>query len=334
MKNSQSAKIISIIGATGNVGRKLVELLIQRNHMDSKNIKLFASEKSAGIHLNLAEHIFTIRDVADYDFKDCDLAIFTTESDISKKYVPIALSRGAKVLDASSAYRLDPNVPLIVPPVNADLITRSHQLYAHANCLASPISVVLKPLHEYATAKRVLISTYQSVSGAGKRPMNELSEQTKDIFERKPIKIEQFTRQIAFNVIPQVGEILEDGFSYEEFKIIKEIQKIVSDEIKIAATSVRVPVMVGHGISLAIEFAGSISVEDIINILSSRKGVKISSNDYTTSVEVEGSDDVFVGRIRRDPTVSQGILLWLVADNLRRGAALDEAEIAERILAL
>jgi aspartate-semialdehyde dehydrogenase len=164
--------------------------------------------------------------------------------------------------------------------------------------------------------------------------MNELSEQTKHVFEKKPLKIEQFTRQIVFNVIPQVGEILEDRFSYEEFKIIKEIQKIVSDEIKIAATSVRVPVMVGHGISLAIEFAKPVSVEEVKQILSSQKGIKISTDDYTTPVEVEGSDDIFVGRIRRDPTVSHGILLWLVADNLRRGAALDEAEIAERILAL
>lgn len=330
----QNSKIIAIVGATGNVGRQLVELLINRNHIDPKCLRLFASEKSAGMQLNLATHAFTIRDVADYDFKDCYLAIFTTESDVSKKYVPIALSHGAKVIDASSAYRLDPKVPLIVPPVNADLITRDHQLYAHANCLASPISVVLKPLHKQATAKRVLISTYQSVSGAGKRPMNELSEQIKNSFERKPIKIMQFTRQIAFNIIPQVGEILEDGFTYEEFKIIKEIQKIVSDEIKIAVTSVRVPVMVGHGISLAIEFAKPMSVDKVKSIFSSEKGIKISLNDYTTPVEIEGSDDIFVGRIRCDPTVKHGILLWLVADNLRRGAALDEAEIAERILAL
>jgi aspartate-semialdehyde dehydrogenase len=334
MKNLKNIKVVSVIGATGNVGRQLVELLIQRNRMDPNNLRLFASKKSAGIQLKLAEHAFTIGNVANYDFKDCYLAIFATESDVSKKYIPVALNYGAKVVDASSAYRLDPKVPLIVPPVNANLITQDHQLYAHANCLASPISVVLSPLHEYAMAKRVSISTYQSVSGAGKRPMNELSEQTKNIFEKNPIKIEQFTRQIAFNVIPQVGEILEDGFSYEEFKIIKEIQKIVSEEIKIIATSVRVPVMVGHGISLAIEFEKSISVEEVKNILSSRKGVKLSSDDYTTPVEAEGHDDVFVGRIRRDPTVSHGILLWLVADNLRRGAALDEAEIAERILAL
>ncbi len=325
---------VSIIGATGNVGRQLVELFVRRRSLDSKNLRLFASAKSAGMRLEVDGHTFSVQNIADYDFKDCYLVIFATESDVSKKYIPVALAAGAKVIDASSAYRLDPTVPLIVPPVNADLITDNHCLFAHANCLASPIAVVLKPLHEYATATRVLISTYQSVSGAGKRPMNELYEQTKHICEEKPVKTQYFPRQIAFNVIPQVSEIMEDGFSYEEFKIIKELQKIISDKIKISATAVCVPVMIGHGISLAIEFAKSINMEEVKNILSHGPGIQLSSHQYTTPLEVIGSDDIFVGRIRKDPSVKNGLLLWLVSDNLRRGAALDAVEIAEKILNL
>ncbi len=221
---------------------------------------------------------------------------------------------------------------MIVPPVNSNLITDQHNLFAHANCLASPVAVVLKPLHEYAITKRVIISTYQSTSGAGKGPMDELYLQTKSIYEKKPYQNKYFQRGIAFNVIPQVSNILEDGFSYEEFKIIKEIQKIISDEIKIAATSVRVPVMIGHGISLSIEFMKPFSLEGIKTILSQSPGIKISEDHFTTPIEAEGKDDVFVGRIRKDPTVHHGVLMWLVSDNLRRGAALDAVEIAEKIM--
>ena len=325
---------IAIVGATGNVGRQLVRLFMQRHSNYGADLQLFASAKSAGMQLQIEGGNFPVQNVDNYDFKDCRLAIFTTESDVSKKYIPVALASGTRVIDASSAYRLDPNVPLIVPPVNAHLITETNRLFAHANCLASPIAVVLKPLHEYAKAKRVLISTYQSVSGAGKGPMNELDEQLRDIYTNKPLKTKYFPQQIALNIIPQVSDILEDGFSYEEFKIIRELQKIISAEIKISATAVRVPVMIGHGISLAVEFTNPIELKDIRDILSRSPGIQISQNDYTTPLEVVGKDDVYVGRIRRDNSVPHGVLLWLVSDNLRRGAALDAVEIAEKILAL
>lgn len=331
---SQTNKKIAIIGATGNVGRKLIELFRARNKINPNTLILFASSKSKGLQLNFNENSYVVQDVAHYNFKDCYLAIFATESDVSKHYIPKALDAGAKVIDASSAYRLDPNVPLIVPPVNGNLVTNKHQLFAHANCLASPIAVVLKPLHDYATATRVNASTYQSTSGAGKGPMDELYQQTKSVYDGISYENKHFPRQIAFNTIPQVGKILEDGFSYEEFKIIKEVQKIISDSIAIVATSVRVPVMIGHGISLTIEFANKIELQTVKEILSSSPGIKLSQNEYTTPVEVVGNDDVFVGRIRRDPTVFNGILLWLVSDNLHRGAALDAVEISEKILAL
>ena len=325
-------KNIAIIGATGNVGRKLIELFIQRKTIDPKQLTLFASKKSEGTTVDILGNAFLVRDVKYCDFENYLLAIFTTESDVSKQYIPIALQAGIKVIDASSAYRLDPSVPLIVPPINGHLITPHHHLFSHANCLASPISVVLKPLHDYAIATRANVSTYQSTSGAGKGAMDELYQQTQNVYEKKPISHQHFQRPIPFNVIPQVSEFLDDGFSYEEFKIMKEIQKIVSPDINIAATSVRVPVMIGHGMSLSIEFQKPINIETVKTILSSSVGVQLSQNHYTTPTETEGKDDVFVGRIRKDPTVPSGILLWLVSDNLRRGAALDEVEMAEIIL--
>lgn len=325
-------KPIAIIGATGNVGRKLVELILQRQLIDSKRLKLFASAKSKGSQLTIQEYPFFIEDIADYDFQGCKLALFATGSDVSTCYVPIALSQGAKVIDASSAYRLNPEIPLIVPPVNLDLIAPNHNLIAHANCLASPIAVALYPLHQQFKAKRVIVSTYQSVSGAGKASMDELYQETKSVYEGRSFENRHFQRPMAFNLIPQVSEILNDGLSYEEFKIIRELQKIISSDIQIAATSVRVPVMVGHGIALAIEFERSISVEDALAVLSTSKGIEISPNNYTTPREAEGKNSVFVGRIRKDSTVESGLLLWLVSDNLRRGAALDAVEIAERML--
>ncbi len=331
MKNQNSQKKIAIIGATGNVGRKIVEIMLQRKRVNPTHLRLFASKRSAGQRLDIENYAYDIEDIADYDFQDCYLALFATDSDISKMYVPKALAAFAKVIDSSSAYRLDPQVPLIVPPVNADLITAQHNLFAAANCLACPISVVLKPLNDYATIQRVLVSTYQSTSGAGKAAMDELYQQTKSIYTGEPYHNNIFARSIAFNVIPQVDQILENGFTYEEIKIIKEVQKIISPNLKIAATAVRVPVMIGHSISLAIEFSKQIDIDEIKVLLAKSPGVQLSLNDYTTPLEVAGKDDVFVGRIRRDPTVDHGLLLWLASDNLRRGAALDAVEMAETI---
>jgi aspartate-semialdehyde dehydrogenase len=324
--------VFAIIGATGNVGRKILELALERHSWEPKAIKLFASKKSRGVEFTLAGHHYIVADLADYDFADCKIAVFATESDVSKAYIDKALTAGAKVVDASSAYRLDPDVPLVVPPVNAAVLTAEHRLAAHANCLASPISVVLKPLHDYAKATRVVVSTYQSTSGAGKAAMDELLQHTKSTYGTEDFQHKNFPRPIAFNVIPQVSDILSDGFTYEEFKIIKEVQKVVSSDIQMVATAVRVPVLIGHSISMAIEFAKPITLEGVKALLAKSPGVILSEHDYHTPLEVQGSNKVFVGRMRIDPTVPHGLLLWLVSDNLRRGAALDAVEIAEKML--
>lgn len=325
---------IAVIGATGNVGRKIVELLIARQSCHPNQLRLFASPKSAGSKLRFGTTEFTIEDLAQYDFKDCSIALFATDSDISKIYVPKALEAGSKAIDSSSLYRLDPKIPLIAPPVNSHLITKQQNLYAAPNCIACPISVVLKPLHDYAVVKRVIASTYQSTSGAGKEPMDELQQQTKSLCNGEKYAPRLFPRQIAFNVIPQIDRFLEDGYSHEETKIIKEVHKIISPTIKITTTSVRVPVLIGHSISLSIEFEKSIDLKQIKDLLLKSPGIKLSENHYTTPLEAEGKDDIYVGRLRRDPTIAEGICLWMAFDNLRRGAALDTVEIAEKLIQL
>ncbi len=327
-----NSKKIAIIGATGNVGRKIVQLILERKKINSKLLRLFSSARSAGQRLNVDDQHFMVEDLAHYDFTDCQLALFATDSDISKAYAPQALAAGARVVDSSSAYRLDPQVPLVVPPVNGQLLTSKSALIATANCVACPIAVALKPLHDYAHARRVLVSTYQSTSGAGKAAMDELYQQTKSIYFAATYQNKHFSRPIAFNVIPQIDQFSGDGFSYEEIKIAKEVQKIIAPNLKIAATSVRVPVMVGHSISMAVEFAKAIDLKEVKAILEKSPGIQLSLHDYTTPLEAEGKDQVFVGRLRRDPTVDNGLLLWLVSDNLRRGAALDAVEIAEKVV--
>lgn len=321
--------IIAVIGASGNVGRKILEIMLESESIHPSRLRLFASKRSAGKTLHMGTHDFVIEDIDNYNFNDCQVALFATDSDISKIYVPHALNAGAKVIDSSSAYRLDEQVPLIVPPVNASLIKPTKMLYATANCLACPISIVLKPLHNYAQIKRVLASTYQSTSGAGKKAMDELYDQTKSTYENRLHPPTHFNRPIAFNVIPQVDNFLEDGSTYEELKIINEIKKIISPAIKIAVTAVRVPVMIGHSISLAVEFANEVNIEKIKNILEFSPGVKLCKNDYCTPLEVAGKNEVYVGRLRQDISTPNGILLWLTSDNLRRGAALDAVEILQ-----
>lgn len=327
-----AVKKVAIIGATGNVGRKIIQLILERKNIKPELLRLFSSARSAGQRFTIDSQHYPIEDLANYDFHDCQLALFATDSDISKAYAPKALAAGAKVIDSSSAYRLDPHVPLVVPPVNGNLISPRETLIATANCVACPIAVALKPLHDYAQTRRVLVSTYQSTSGAGKAAMDELYQQTKSHYFAGSYPAKHFSRPIAFNVIPQIDKISEDGFSYEEIKIAKEVEKLISPQLKITATSVRVPVMVGHSISMAVEFSKAINIDEIKALLANSPGIELSPQDYTTPLEAEGKDAVFIGRIRRDPTVEHGLLLWLVSDNLRRGAALDAVEIAEKMI--
>jgi aspartate-semialdehyde dehydrogenase len=326
-------KNISIIGATGNVGRKILEIILEKNVFPASAIKLFASAASAGKELTMNHHTYRVEDAAKYDFQNSALCIFSTESEISEQYIPTALEAGCIVIDTSSLYRLDPSIPLIVAPVNKHLISiHNSRLYAVANCLASPTSIALAPLQKKWGIKRVNVITYQSVSGAGKQAMDELHQETSSLINKQSFQRSYFKRQIAFNVIPQVGEILADGFTHEEFKIIKEIQKIIADDFPVTATAVRVPVMVGHSIALSIELNKTFDLSDIKQALREYNGLQLSEDNYTTPVEAHGSDKVFVGRIRKDPTIVNGLHLWLCSDNLRRGAATDTVEIVQEVL--
>ena len=314
--------MIAVVGATGNVGRKIVEILL---HRGCKKLALLASSRSKGMEL----FGYGVEDVENFDFTKCKIVLFATDSDISRQYIPHARQAGCVVIDSSSAFRLHEDVPLIVPPVNGFLVGK-HSLYSTANCLASPLSVVLMPLHKKLEVKRVIVTTFQSTSGAGKEPMDELFSSSGKVLMGEAAEAKFFPRPIAFNVIPQVDKICEDGFTGEEHKIAKEVQKIVSGDIAIAATAVRVPVGVGHSMSVAIEFKKTFSIEDVKEILREAPGV-VLSEDYATPREIAGQDGVFVGRMRRDPTCENGLMLWLVSDNLRRGAALDAVEVAQLI---
>ncbi|CAL7962472.1 Aspartate-semialdehyde dehydrogenase [Alphaproteobacteria bacterium] len=323
---------IAVIGATGNVGRKVVGMLLERELAYPNNLKLYASPRSAGQTLTIDNRNFLIHNTEQTDFANIDICIFNTEGNISEKFVPKALNAGAYVIDSSSYYRLHPEVPLIVPPVNKMLINSRQKIYAHANCLASPIATVIGPLHKYHKIHRVNAVTYQSTSGAGKVAADECWAETCSIVQKMPYERKHFKRQIALNVIPQVGAIRDDSLTSEEYKIIYEIKKIIDQNIAITATAVRVPVLIGHSIALSIEFERTFVVQDIIRILQHAPSVQLSNNDYATPVEVVDSDDVFVGRVRRDTSVESGLHLWLCSDNLRRGAATDAVEITEALL--
>lgn len=323
---------IALIGATGNVGRIITELLLKRKACRADEIHLFASSNSAGKIITIEGHSYTIKDTAACIFADYSLVLFATESPVSRKYMPEALNAGCHAIDISSAYRLQSDIPLVVLPVNGHLVNSEQKQYSTPNCLASPIAVVLKPLHERWHVRRVVASTYQSASGAGKDPMDELFTESSRHLNGQRAETKYFPRPLPFNVIPQVDKILEDGFSYEEFKIIREVQKLVSSEIKIIATAVRVPVGIGHSISLSIEFEKPLELKEVKELLAVSPGIMLSENHYSTPIEVVGQDKVFVGRLRKDPTVENGIALWTAHDNLRRGAALDAVEIAEALL--
>lgn len=322
---------ICIIGATGNVGRKVTAMLLERNLFNPEDIVLFASHRSHGTSLMVQKHEFIVQDIEYADFSQFKLCVFNTESDISERFIPKALQAQSYVIDSSSRYRLDPEVPLIIPPVNKNLINLKNKLYAHANCLASPIATVLSPIHNYNKIKRINVVTYQATSGAGKVALDECFLESSSIINSTDYKRVHFERQIAFNVIPQVGEIREDGMTYEEYKIIHEIKKVVDNNIAISATAVRVPVMIGHSIALNIEFYDKYELEDIYHILKNAPCVTFENNRYKTPVEVVGTDDVHVGRIRRDNSLEFGLQLWLCSDNLRRGAATDSVEIVENL---
>ena len=323
---------IAIVGATGNVGRKILEVLEKKN-ISFNNLFLLASSKSVGTKLNYKDKEYQVHDLETFDFTRAKIIFFAAGKKISEKFVPMA-SKSSFVIDNSSFYRMDPDVPLVVPQVNSyDLKRINKNIIANPNCSTIQMVVALKPLHDNFNIKRVVVSTYQSVSGAGKVPMDELISQSKDYLAGKKINSKNFTKQIAFNLIPHIDEFEEEGYTREEWKMISETKKILDSKINLTATCVRVPVMVSHAESLNIEFDKSFDVKQIRNILDKAEGCKVlddrKNGGYITPIEAENKNFTFISRIRKDNTNEKAINLWIVSDNLLRGAALNAVEIAE-----
>ncbi|MDP8913139.1 MAG: aspartate-semialdehyde dehydrogenase [Pseudomonadota bacterium] len=327
---------IVVVGATGNVGREILNILAERE-FPADEVAVVASPRSTGDEIEYGEtgQMLRVRNIEHFDFAGWDMALFAAGSEISKLYAPKSAAAGCTVIDNSSLYRMDPDVPLIVPEVNAQAIDgyRRKNIIANPNCSTAQMVVALKPLHDFARIKRVVVSTYQSVSGAGKAGMDELFEQSRNIFvgdQSEPVK---FTKQIAFNVIPHIDVFLDDGSTKEEWKMVVETKKILDPKIKVSATCVRVPVFVGHSESINIEFENEISARKAQNILREAPGVmlvdKRENGGYVTPVECVGEYATYISRVREDPTVENGLSLWCVSDNLRKGAALNAVQIAE-----
>ena len=326
---------IAIVGATGNVGRKIKEVLEKKN-FSIDNLYLVASSKSAGSKLKFNGKEIKVENLETFDFSKSKITFFSAGGKISEKYAPIA-AKHSVVIDNSSYFRMDPDVPLIVPQVNSnDLKNLKKNIIANPNCSTAQLVLILKPLHDLFNIKRVVISTYQSTSGAGKKPMDELLEQTQLSLDNKEISSKNFTKQIAFNAIPHIDMFVDDGYTKEEVKMINETKKILDKKIELTATCVRIPVLVSHAESLNIEFEKSFTLEKISEVLSNADGCKVvderKDGGYITPVEAEGKDDTFISRIRKDNSNKNTINLWCVSDNLLRGAALNAVEIAEAYL--
>ncbi|MEJ2409517.1 MAG: aspartate-semialdehyde dehydrogenase [Novosphingobium sp.] len=327
---------VAVVGATGNVGREMLNILAERE-FPCDEIAAVASPRSTGMEIEFGEtgKMLKVKNIEHFDFTGWDIALFAAGSGPTKIYAPKAAAQGCVVIDNSSLYRMEPDVPLIVPEVNPDAIdgyTRRN-IIANPNCSTAQMVVVLKPLHDKAKIKRVVVSTYQSVSGAGKAGMDELFEQSRAIFVGDQAEPHKFTKQIAFNVIPHIDVFLDDGSTKEEWKMVVETKKIMDPKVKVQATCVRVPVFVGHAESISLEFENEISAEEAQNILREAPGVmlvdKREDGGYVTPVECVGEGATYVSRVREDPTVESGLALWCVSDNLRKGAALNAVQIAE-----
>ena len=326
---------VVVVGATGNVGREMLNIL-QERAFPIDEIAALASRKSLGSEVSFGDKTLITRDLASFDFKGWDIALFAIGSQATKEFAPKAAAAGCVVIDNSSLYRYDPDVPLIVPEVNADAITgyAKKNIIANPNCSTAQMVVALKPLHDRARIKRVVVSTYQSVSGAGREGMDELWDQTKSIYNPvTDVPPKTFQKQIAFNVIPQIDVMMDDGTTKEEWKMVAETKKIMDPKIKVTATCVRVPVFVGHSEAINIEFEDFLDEDEARDILRESPGVlvidKREDGGYVTPIECVGDYATFVSRIRQDSTLENGINLWCVSDNLRKGAALNAVQIAE-----
>ena len=326
---------IGIVGATGNVGRKIIEVLEKKN-FSINNLYCIASKKSAGSKLNFKGKEILVENLENFDFSKCEITFFSAGGKISERFAPIA-AKNSIVIDNSSYFRMDPDVPLIVPQVNSeDLKSIKKNIIANPNCSTAQLVIILKPLHDLFKIKRVIISTYQSTSGAGKAPMDELVEQTKLSLENKKITSKNFTKQIAFNAIPHIDIFVDDGYTKEELKMVNETKKILDEKIQLTATCVRIPVKVSHAESINIEFEKPFNLQKVIDVLDNSDGCKVfderKDGGYITPVEAEGKNETFISRIRVDNSKENSLNLWCVSDNLLRGAALNAVEIAESYL--
>jgi len=327
---------VVVVGATGNVGREMLNILAERS-FPIDEIAAVASPRSTGTEIEFGEtgQMLKVKNIEHFDFTGWDIALFAAGSGPTKTYAPKAASQGCVVIDNSSLYRMDPDVPLIVPEVNPEAIDgyKARNIIANPNCSTAQMVVALKPLHDKAKITRVVVATYQSVSGAGKEGMDELFEQSRAIFVGDSVEPKKFTKQIAFNVIPHIDVFLDDGYTKEEWKMVAETKKILDPKIKLTATCVRVPVFVGHSEALNIEFENEITATEAQDILREAPGVmlvdKREDGGYVTPVECVGDYATYVSRVREDITVENGLALWCVSDNLRKGAALNAVQIAE-----
>lgn len=328
---------IVVVGATGNVGREMLNILAERQFPVDK-IAVLASRRSLGTEVSFGDDTLKTKDLDTFDFSGWDMALFAIGSDATKKYAPKAAAAGCVVIDNSSLYRYDPDVPLVVPEVNADAVLgySKKNIIANPNCSTAQMVVALKPLHDRAKIKRVVVSTYQSVSGAGKSGMDELWDQTKAIYNpTSEVSPSTFQKQIAFNVIPHIDVFMEDGSTKEEWKMVAETKKIVDPSIKVTATCVRVPVFVGHSEAINIEFEEFLDEDEARDILREAPGIMVidkrESGGYVTPIEAVGDFATFISRVRQDSTIDNGLNLWCVSDNLRKGAALNAVQIAETL---
>ena len=326
---------IVIVGATGNVGRKTLEVL-EKKELQFENLYLVASSKSVGKKINFKDKEIEVTDLENFDFSKVKIAFFAAGGKISEKFAEKAAKK-CLVIDNSSYFRMDPDVPLIVPQVNSNQLSSiKKNIIANPNCSTAQLVIALKPLHDLFTIKRVVVSTYQSVSGGGKAPMDELLDQTKLILQGKDVKSKNFTKQIAFNAIPHIDIFSDDGYTKEELKMTNETMKILDSKIHLTATCVRLPILVSHSESVNLEFEKSFSLEEIRQALENFEGCKVidERNDggYTTPLEAEGREETFISRIREDKSIKNGLNLWIVSDNLLRGAALNAVEIAETLI--
>ena len=328
---------VALVGATGNVGREMLNILDERKFPADEVVAL-ASRRSMGVEVSYGDRTLKCKALEHFDFSDVDICLMSAGGAVSKEWSPKIGAAGAVVIDNSSAWRMDPDVPLIVPEVNADAVAgfTKKNIIANPNCSTAQLVVALKPLHDHAVIKRVVVSTYQSVSGAGKEGMDELYNQTKQVYSLGQMERKKFTKRIAFNLIPQIDVFMEDGFTKEEWKMMVETKKILDKKIKLTATCVRVPVFIGHSESVNIECERPVTADEAREVLRAAPGIlvidKHEPGGYATPHEAAGEDATYISRIREDATVENGLAFWCVSDNLRKGAALNAVQIAEVLI--